>query len=255
MFESVCYISAGRFTARETWIHPSRCLDSDDVIYVLQGPIRMTVGGRHEELNSGDALALPHGLCHAGDAGSPAGVSFYWVHFRGPEGFRLPFDRLSAVQSAQLDLMWRQLLHIATGDYPPEASDYALRLILVELCRRAAPAQKGSPTAQQIAEWIRVNSDRPLTVAAAAAHFGYNPDYLARVFKRADPRGLKACIDESRMQTIKQFLLSTDLPLKEIARRCGFEDYACFLKFFSYHESLTPTQFRTAFYRQHTNIR
>ena len=57
------------------------------------------------------------------------------------------------------------------------------------------------------------------------------------------------------MQTIKQLLLSTDLPLKEIARRCGFEDYACFLKFFSYHESLTPTQFRTAFYRQHTNIR
>lgn len=255
MFESVSFVSAGRFTARETWIHPARRLDSDELIYVVKGPVHIAVEDDFYTLSAGDALLLEEGKRHGGTRESGIGVSFYWMHFRRPAGFPLPFERLSSPDSAQLVLLCRQLLHVSFGGYPAEAADYLLRLILIELSRLRPSAETGSPTTLQIAEWIRVNCDRPLTVADVASHFGYNRDYLSRLYRRGDRRGLKACIDAARLQNVKSLLLTTDLPLKEVAKRCGFDDYKSFLKYFTYHEEMTPTRFRAAFFRQHTNIR
>lgn len=255
MFEEISFVSAGRFTARETWLHPARLLDTDEVICVVQGPVHIAVEDDFYTLRDGDALLLEQGRRHRGTRESGSGVSFYWMHFRRPSGLHLPFRQLSSLDSAQLPLLCRQLLHVSCGGYPAEAADYALRLILIELCRLCRPLETDSPTALQIAEWVRINCDRPLTVSDVAEHFGYNPDYLSRLYRRSDPRGLKACIDETRLQNVKRLLLATDLPLKEVAKRCGFDDYKYFLKYFVYHEETTPTRFRAAFFRQHTNNR
>ena len=38
-----------------------------------------------------------------------------------------------------------------------------------------------------------------------------------------------------------------------MAKAAGFDDYRAFLKFFRYHEGLTPTEFRNLYYNTHTN--
>ena len=57
------------------------------------------------------------------------------------------------------------------------------------------------------------------------------------------------------MTHIKRLLLETEHTLAEVADMSGFTDYKLFLKFFRYHEGMTPTEFRKVYYSQHTNNR
>lgn len=41
--------------------------------------------------------------------------------------------------------------------------------------------------------------------------------------------------------------------MQEIAAKSGFSDYKLFLKYFRYHEGVTPSEFRSAYYKIHTN--
>ena len=65
--------------------------------------------------------------------------------------------------------------------------------------------------------------------------------------------GLKAVISEYKMNRIKQLLLESERSLQEIASKSGFSDYKLFLKYFRYHEGVTPSEFRSAYYKIHTN--
>ena len=107
----------------------------------------------------------------------------------------------------------------------------------------------------KIREWVRINSEKPLRVSDIAGEFGYNVDYLARIFKKITGISIKTFINDMRMNLLRNQLLSTDLPLKRIASDFGFDDYKSFLKFFTYHEGVTPTEFRESCYMTHKNKR
>jgi len=92
-----------------------------------------------------------------------------------------------------------------------------------------------------------------LTAAEVAGQFGYNEDYLTRIFRKKTGVGLKNWINKTRMDHLRTELLTTDAPLKTIAYNAGFSDYKAFLKYFTYHESITPTALREHFYHMHTN--
>jgi transcriptional regulator GlxA family with amidase domain len=139
-----------------------------------------------------------------------------------------------------------------------EMNHLSAQLILMEYESIATLSDeygKDSRTAIKIEEWIRINSDRPLSVSAVAEHFGYNEDYISKLFRRESGVGLKAYIDSMRLLRIKGLLSTTAFPLQKISDECGFEDYKAFLKFFTYHEGVTPTKFRTQCYMTHDNNR
>ena len=131
------------------------------------------------------------------------------------------------------------------------------RLILAELY--AAPKSiDESKIVNRAAEWIRSNSNLPLKATDASEHFGCNTDYLSRLFRKQYGKSLKQYIDFSRMDYIKKQLLNYDQQLsagalKKIASECGFEDYKSFLKYFKYHEKITPTEFCNIYTKIHIN--
>ena len=66
---------------------------------------------------------------------------------------------------------------------------------------------------------------------------------------------MKAYINEERTKRIKGLLLTTSYPIKQIASMSGFDDYKEFLKFFRYHEGLSPSSFRKLYFNTHLNKR
>lgn len=254
MTENVTYEMAGLFYSRGEWIHPKRTISTYECILMLDGTAYIEENGKKYALQSGDLLLLEPDKPHSGYMPSSGKVSFLWAHFSGLYGAtKLPkytrplcFDRLI--------LLFRQLLHYANSpDYDKEAADLVMRLILTELEAEAKKKKEKSTSLYAgICEWCRTNSDRKITTADVAQHFGYNKDYLNRMFTKYGGCGLKEYISARRIEHIRSMLLS-DITLKEIARRTGFDDYKDLLKFFRYHEGLTPTQFRNLYYNTHTN--
>lgn len=254
-YEEAVYVTAGKFTSREEWIHPSRVIDTNVLIYVTDGTVYLCEGYNEYILKKGDVIILEKNQRHYGFRPSKDTVSFYWMHFRADIPSDNAVKTVSMSDEYQMNLLFKQLLHFSnTAEYPANMSDYLVRMILIEATVHfTSEVDKRPPLITDICEWIRINRDKNIKVADIAAHFKYNEDYIARFFKQYYYKGLKSYIDAVKMKYIKELLMQTEYPLKEIAVMAGFEDYKYFLKFFTYHEEITPSQFRELYYNTHTN--
>jgi LacI family transcriptional regulator len=67
---------------------------------------------------------------------------------------------------------------------------------------------------------------------------------LDRAFRAAEGQGPAAILRDMRMQRAQQLLVTTDLPLADVAVRCGFNYLSHFSRAFKKHLGCTPTEYR-----------
>ena len=256
------YKLAGRFTSREDWMHPTTRIPTWELIYMTEGEAYLFEGEREFYAKAGDAVFLKADTLHGGTKLSDGKVSFIWLHIlpRTPEMQSILKDlptQVTDMLPTQLPVMMRQLLHRAHMNiYPSEANDLLSELIILEyrtFADQRTESRSKERLIQSMCEWIRINSDKPITADALSAEFGYNKDYLTKLLKSATGKGIKAYIDSSKMNRARSLLAASDAPLSQIADLCGFEDYKAFLKFFTYHDGITPTEFRKSCYMTFNN--
>ena len=105
----------------------------------------------------------------------------------------------------------------------------------------------------EICEWVRINTDKNISADDIASHFHYNKDYLSRLFRQSGLPGLKQTVIQAKINRARYLLLSTNLPIKDIAQQVGYENYIDFLKFYKFHEKVSPTTLRNLYSRIHLN--
>ena len=243
------YISGGFFSTDGVWKHSSRTVDSSEIIIMTEGEAYMFVGDRDYRLVRGDVLYIPRGVYHGG-AGESVGVSFFWIHYTDSK--ESTDGRLQRpVNTDRVFTLARELLHFAGSEgYPPECLDAMSFVLLCEIERCEADSDR---LTAEIDEWIRKNRKRRITVRDVADHFGYSEDHVSRAYKRGTGKGLKDAIDRKRLEGIKADLQITSQTLAEIGSAYGFSEYKYFLKFFKYHEGVSPTEYREMYTKMHTN--
>lgn len=257
---NVKYKHGGRFTSRSEWIHPRRSIDTFELIVVVEGCVYIEEDVPHV-LTPGTVILLEPGKTHEGYQSSPDKVVFYWIHFESDctETYDGLEKSLCLRDPYAVTLLCRQLLsyaEAADGEYDRSVLDALLHVLICELDKQGREAKNDlNSLACRIHEWIRINADQAITVESVSKHFGYNVDYLSRLFRKHFGHGLKAEIDEMKLREMKKLLLDTDLTLCEVAQKTGIGDYKLFLKFFKYHEGITPSDFRRIYRVMHTNNR
>mgnify|MGYP002868765626 CR=1 FL=1 len=110
----------------------------------------------------------------------------------------------------------------------------------------ALPDISGYPDRiQMICSYIASHYQDPaFNAGAVAEHFDYNISYLSRNFRRVTGFKLSHCINLFRFQLAKELLSDSDLPVGQIAQRCGFSSASSFIRAFRANEGLTPGMFR-----------
>ena len=83
-----------------------------------------------------------------------------------------------------------------------------------------------------------------VTLSAVAAHIGFTPTYLSNLFKRETGMSFSAYLDNIRFSYAKNLLVFTDLPITEIHRASGFEDYTNFSRRFRRMFGVSPKEYR-----------
>lgn len=247
------YETSGKFSGEETWCHPDRIIYSHELIFMLEGKAFIEEDHKKYELEENNMLILEPGKRHMGYAKSSPPVAFYWLHFN--TDMTLPFKFKSDGEIYNLKHLLKMLLHIAnTPSYPPESAEATALMIFYELTYLGnAPQNSKRAFVGEVTEYVRINTARNLTVADTAAHFGYNPDYLGKLFKSTCGVGLKEYIASEKMKNAKDLLLTSNLSVKEIAAKLGFSHENLFIKFFLYHEKLSPSRFRDQYFNTHMN--
>ena len=92
--------------------------------------------------------------------------------------------------------------------------------------------------------YIWENYTRKLSLKEIAAASGLSAPYFSTVFKEEMGENLSNYLNRLRVDKAATMLVTTDLPINEIAVACGFEDQSWFSKIFRSNTGFTPGKYR-----------
>jgi transcriptional regulator GlxA family with amidase domain len=100
--------------------------------------------------------------------------------------------------------------------------------------------------AEEAARWIAENFERPIMVADVCAYTLMTTRTLSRQFKEVTGMSPTGYLVKVRFDRACQLLVSTQLPIDKIARRCGFSSGMTLAKLFRRRLSASASEYRQA---------
>jgi transcriptional regulator GlxA family with amidase domain len=104
-----------------------------------------------------------------------------------------------------------------------------------------------SSSISSVQQHILKRLDAHHTLASLAQHAAMSPRHLSRLFNRECGLSPIAFLGNARIDQARQYLEVTDLSLKDIARRCGFENAAALRRAFRKRLAILPLEYRYRF--------
>lgn len=245
------FSNMGLFTTNEPWIHPKRTIDSYEIIYVLSGDFAIKEGEKTYYLHPNDILILSPDVIHSGATKTNGEVRFYWLHFYCENFADLQLKKYYNDQKNRNYYLFRELMNLQQTASNRTLTDLKLAELLLKFHNNDVDSQ--TKLISEIKEYVRVNSDKKLSVQNIGETFRYNKDYLSKVFSKNVGISLQEYIIQERIRHIKTYLLNTNFSIKEIAGVCDFEDENKLVKFFKYNTKTTPSKYRNAHNNLHMN--
>lgn len=92
--------------------------------------------------------------------------------------------------------------------------------------------------------YIEKNFTRPITVEKIAEVFFVSYVYLSRAFKSEFAVNITDYIQQLRMEKAREWIIIEQIPIKEAAEMCGYEDVAYFYKVFKKYYGISPGEMR-----------
>ena len=101
-----------------------------------------------------------------------------------------------------------------------------------------------------ICSHVQEHFQEPLTRRSVAAEFGVTPNHLSRLFRAEGLMRFWEYVTWVRIDRAKWMLAHYDIPVKEVAMRCGFEESSYFCQVFRRRAKLTPVEYRLKYQRR-----
>ena len=95
-------------------------------------------------------------------------------------------------------------------------------------------------------EMLKANMDGQIGLSEVARECKLSVSHFVRAFKQTMGQPPYRWLLQQRIDTAKSLLLHADLPMVEIALKCGFADQACFIRAFRKLLGTTPGEWRRA---------
>ncbi|MCL2208851.1 MAG: helix-turn-helix domain-containing protein [Treponema sp.] len=92
--------------------------------------------------------------------------------------------------------------------------------------------------------FIWENYTRKLSLQEIADVSGLSAPYFSTIFKEEMGENLSNYLNRLRVEKAAAILLTTNIPISQIAKICGFEDQSWFSKIFKNNTGLTPGKYR-----------
>lgn len=97
---------------------------------------------------------------------------------------------------------------------------------------------------ESILHYIEEHIEESISRSDLAAHIHVSTDYLSHIVRQMTDDSLKVLVTRKKMNHARQLLLRSDLPIGEIALKCGYDSFAYFSKVYRsmFQESPTDTR-------------
>lgn len=236
-----------------------RILEEYQLIYITRGGgvFESKTGGKCE-IHEGNMFMLFPGEWHRYRPSVETGWDEYWIAFQGDaadfSASAAPFSPSNPVLNIGLnEALVEEFVHI-TEDTDREAAGYqqiiAARTQLI-LAIASALSQQQTPQSDVLraierAKCIMLEQiDNPLSVETVASDLGISYSVFRRAFRQCTGMSPAKYHMQLRLNTARQLLRSTSLPIATISERVGFDTAYYFTRIFREKTGLTPSSYRS----------
>lgn len=227
------------------------------VEYYLGGKGSILIGEKEYELKNGTFLAFPPGVAHHYKTNPEDTLEHIFLAIIGTEIKSLlakcGLENGGTIQTENPQRALDTFMQIMeTGlentDFSQELCSNYLRVIMLELAsqniRKKMKTSKSFQTYRQCKRYIDENFSEIFAINEVAAKCGINFRYMSRLFKKHAKISPHNYVMRLKLNKAGRLLLTTELPIKTIAKAVGFEDPFHFSRNFRNHHGLSPSHYR-----------
>ena len=242
-------------TRRNTVLYQPHWHRDIEIIIIFNGEIHFTVGDNSYEAHAGDCIFIFPYLIHSYTANKDldAAVFIFPTDFSfGIETVLNNYLPSSPIIPKEIwdafpitPLAEEILAHYDTSSELVKKS-YLLFLFsrVMEQVSMIKNTWNKSFNAQECLCYCHQHYREPLTISTVAKAMHTNKDYISHFFKHVVQQSFPLYINSMRIADSLVFLLQTELPISEIASRCGFSSTRTFLRVFERHTGMSPKKYR-----------
>lgn len=231
-----------------------------ELYYLVKGTTKYFIGDKIFQLESGNFVIIPAGLHHKADSencliNERILVSFksdtfsdetlkILDNFFSESVIYIPNSRLEAIEDifSKIDNEYK-----SKDEYSSVLINSYIEEIIILLARFRQDYRPNLPdadkTIHKISKYIKDNYSQNLTLESISRTFSLSTAHLSRRFKVVCGIGINEYITYVRLLNAEHLLKETDLPITEIAGKCGFNDSNYFSTVFKKAKGTTPLKF------------
>ena len=270
----------GFHAVKSLYTHPDRKLDWDVFLYVSDGQMEVWEEDREYVVETGQFLFLKSGLHHWGEPKTPAGTSWYWVHFFSDKHDMIyqelnmnlkscqphsiskeEYSKLimlpkqgSAKNPKMLEKKLDELVRLFNSTDPFRAVTLSLQAMDLFLATfketiGTSPLTKSDHTVQKIINYLERKNSYYTDSKELAACTMMNYSYLCEVFKMKTGNTIHAYNSQIFIDKAIRMMRDSSLNVSEISELLGFSNPFYFSRIFRKVTGYAPSEYMSRIYR------
>lgn len=229
------------------------------LIYCLEGQGTATISQQQHVIIPGDFIVIPAGTEHKYEANTANPWTILWVHFTGQLAGTIvePFFRVHPTYKGSVQFQHKRI-HLFDDMYANLEMGYSTdSLIYTNLCfkhflvsfiykdnfNRSEKQQMGDIIETSI-EFMKAHINQQLSLEELAQEAHLSASHYSYLFKKKTGFSPIEHFNHLKVQKACQYLLFTNLRIKEISDKLGIEDPYYFSRMFSKIMSISPAGYR-----------
>jgi AraC-like DNA-binding protein len=236
------FLGIGHLNPDPKWGMKAHYHNFNEIIVILGGEMRVSIAGKDLNARTGDILFYKENSAHReqSDSGSPVeSIYFAWKE----DALQLPpliHDTKGRIRSMA---RW---MYEESEPGSPQGKIIQEKLLDAILSEHKRISENREPDKLEIKirEFIRDNIKERLKLNDLADCAGMSKYHFLRKYKMLSGRTPMEEMRNIRIETAKELILTTDLPMKSVAAETGFNDEYQLCRSFRRYLNLTPGYFR-----------
>ena len=231
----------GYMTVTPAWKAPRHVHDFVELMAVLGGVLTLRLDDRTVEATAGDVLFYAPGLWHQEGVRGNARLEFMFLAYSGGP---LTAPLLCHDATGRIRVLFQWIREEQSSAYAgkAESMNAILGAILTEI-RRAAVCT-GTSLVEQLREHMRDRLADAITVDDLARKAAMSRAHFIRTYHESSGQTPMADLRRLRVEHARELLITTNQPLKAIARASGFCDEFHLSRVFRKQLRVPPGYFR-----------
>ena len=231
-----------------------------EIYLLLKGRISYFVNNKTFKLKEGDLIIIPKGVLHSTDSedclyNERLLLSFderYYYKDIGISLKKLCEENIIHIPRENQPLI-ENMFYKIEAEYKTnyKTKNTLLKLYISELIayldryriKGELPAENTDTLMKNISEYINLNFDKAISLKILSEEFSISESYLSRRFKMAMGTCINEYINYIRISRAEEMLKNDNLPITEVALRCGFNDSSYFAGVFKRLKGITPYKY------------